>query len=219
MNHNVHLVLVGASIGQAWNLPGWPDRTKSTGVTAEAVAAWQFDKTEAVDEVLMRPARKFRPTRSYFRSLLQPPPQNPDIVVLKECSSYFPGNLRRYQSSVRSWTERLRARGVQVVVATVVPVTKARAGRDFGKQEAIVAYNRWLRQYALEQRLVLLDLETALRSDDSAGYLREEFAAADGSHLNARAYALLDQTLKATLCAANPAIHCQDSTNTVSSAR
>src|SRR5262245_58744670 len=92
----VHVALIGASIGQGWRLAEWPARAGVLGFTAEAIAAWQFDKTEAVQEVLMRPARKFRLTRTYLKSWFQPPPPTPDVVILKECSSYFPGELERY---------------------------------------------------------------------------------------------------------------------------
>src|SRR5271166_706668 len=55
--NGTHIVLIGASIGQSWHLAEWPSRVRTSDFTAESVAAWQFDKTEAVEEVLMRPAR------------------------------------------------------------------------------------------------------------------------------------------------------------------
>lgn len=198
-SHSMHIVLIGASIGQAWNLAEWPTRARVNGMTAESVPVWQFDKTEAVDEVVMRPARKFRPTRTYLKSLFQSPPRKPDIVILKECSSYFPGDLAVYQRKIQNWVNKLRAKHVNVILATVVPVTQSRDQQSPGKQQSLVQYNQWVRQYAGQHGLGLLDLEAALRTDESTRYLRDEFAASDGSHLNAAAYRVLDNTLRAAL--------------------
>ncbi|HXJ89155.1 MAG TPA: GDSL-type esterase/lipase family protein [Candidatus Binatia bacterium] len=198
--NTTHVVLIGASIGQAWHLAEWPGRVKVTGFSAESVPAWQFDKSVVLEEVLMRPARKFHPTRTYLRSLFQAPPRKPDLVILKECSSYFPGDLSIYQRSIQDWVSRLQGKQIKVILATVVPVTRSRAGQDPGKQEGLLNYNEWVRGFAGQHGLDVLDLEAALRSNDSDKYLREDFAAKDGSHLNSAAYTVLDQTLRTLLC-------------------
>jgi hypothetical protein len=195
-DHRRHLVLVGASIGHAWRLAEWPHRVGNSRITAESIAAWQFDKSEAIEGLLMRPATRFRITRSYIASLLHPP-QRPDTVILKECSSYFPGDLVRYEDLTQGWIHRLRSNGVRVVLATVVPVTRTRAKKNVGKQECLREYNRWLRAFAVEHSLLLLDLEAAVRADDVEGYLAEGYASEDGSHLNGAAYLQLDQLLDA----------------------
>lgn len=190
-----HIVLVGASIGQSWQLAGWPDRVHQPDFTAESVAAWQFDKSAALDEVLMRPKRKFRLTRSYVRSLLRPPPKRPQIVILKECSSYFPGDLDAYMASIHSWVQRLREARIRPIVATVAPVTKARAERDPGKQSALIEFNHRVRAYASREGIPVLDLESVLRAESGGSFLRDEFTSGDGSHLNATAYRHLDRAL------------------------
>ena len=194
-----HVVLIGASIGQSWHLAEWPARVKASGFSAESVPAWQFDKSEVLEEVLMRPARKFHPTRTYLRSLFQAPPRKPNIIILKECSSYFPGDLSIYQRSIEDWVSRLQARQIKVILATVVPVTRSRAAQSPGKQETLLKYNQWIREFAIQHGLKVLDLEAALRVDDSNRYLRNEFAATDGSHLNSAAYGVLDETLRRLL--------------------
>jgi hypothetical protein len=196
----VHLALVGASIGQDWHLADWPARMHTTGFSAESFAVWQFDKTGAIDELLLRPKRKFRPTRTYLKSLFAPPPPKADVVILKECSSYFPGNGEAQRAALRQWQEQLTASGAQVVLATVVPVTQARAARDSGKQEALTAFNGWVREYAAQRNLPVLDLDAALRTGDAGSNLRDEYTSGDGSHLNGAAYAVLDRTLLGTLC-------------------
>lgn len=195
----VHIVLVGASIGQAWRLGDWPARVHAGCFTAESVAAWQFDKTEAIEELLIRPAVKFRLSRSYVRSWFLPRPRKPDLLILKECSSYFPGDLRTYRESIRRWVAQLEARGVRVMLATVVPVTRARARQSLGKQEALVAFNQWLREVARQQRMPLLDLEAAVRAEGEGSYLRDDLTSGDGTHLNRSAYEILDRTLRMSL--------------------
>jgi lysophospholipase L1-like esterase len=196
---SAHLVLIGASIGRDWDLADWPARAGEPSITAETLAVWQFDKTEAVEEVLLRPARRFRFTRTYLRSLLAPPPRAPDAVILKECSAYFPGDLARYQAQFSSWVEALRRRGVTPIVATVVPVTPARDARTPGKQRALRQFNRWLRELASQQALPLLDLERALGDGTPDNYLAARFAEADGTHVNRDGYAVLDRALWRTL--------------------
>lgn len=198
---DVHLALVGASIGQDWHLAEWPARVRAPGFSAESFAVWQFDKTAAIDELLLRPKRPFRLTRTYLESLLAPPPPpKADVVILKECSSYFPGDGETQRAAFRAWQERLTASGAQVVLATVVPVTHERAARDDGKQQALTAFNAWVREYAAQKNLPVLDLDAALRAGEAGSNLRDEFTSGDGSHLNRAAYAVLDRKLLDTLC-------------------
>jgi lysophospholipase L1-like esterase len=204
---STHIVLVGASIGQGWRLADWPSRTNTRTITAESIAVWQFDKSSAVNELARRPRRTFHFSRSYLRSLLQPPPKVPRVVILKECSSYFPGNFDDYKTLIQSWTNTLRANGTVVVLATVAPVTQERSLRAPGKLEGIVEFNRWIREYAKQQRLPLLDLETALRVGNGFT-LRDDLAAEDGSHLNPAAYAVLDKLLQQVLCEMNIGVPC-----------
>jgi len=202
---NTHLVLVGASIGKTWNLPEFPQRESLDGFTLGSLTVWQYDKSDAVKEILMWPKRKFRLTASYFKSLLDEPPKRPDIVILKECSSYFPGDETAQQELMKKWIDEVQAAGMQAMVTTVVPVTRQRAERDAGKMEGIRRYNDWIREYARQQHLVVVDLEAVLREDPDQRFLREEFTSGDGSHLNRKAYDLLDRMLLETLCQQNQA--------------
>src|SRR5262245_59200087 len=88
----VRVVLIGASIGQEWNLSELPARLRFPAYEFEALQAWQFDKSEKVDETLIRPARKFHLTPSYFKGFFRDSPKPADVVILKECSSYFPND-------------------------------------------------------------------------------------------------------------------------------
>ncbi len=194
-----HVVLIGASIGQEWNLSGLSNRMNETRYTFESLQAWQFDKSALIDETLMRPARKFRLTAGYLKSLFTPSPQPPDMIILKECSSYFPGDMRRNKELVQGWVRAIKRKNIGVILATVVPVTKERAHRDPGKQEGIREFNNWLREFAGAQGVPLLDLEGSLSEEDKDKYLRDEFTSGDGSHLNRKAYDILDGLLVKTL--------------------
>jgi GDSL-like Lipase/Acylhydrolase family len=200
------VVLIGASIGQEWNLPEIPKRSQLSGYEFEALQVWQFDKSEKLDEILMRPARKFRLTPSYFKGLLQEPPQPADVVILKECSSYFPEDLRleRKRELMEQWVHRVRDKNIKVMIATVVPVTRTRAALDRGKQETVREYNDWVRDYARSNDIVLLDLEAALRTDGRERYLRDDLTSGDGSHLNRKAYDILDGVMTQALCRLGP---------------
>lgn len=194
-----HIVLIGASIGQDWELAQWPKRVGVTSYTAEALQVWKFDKSEAVEEVLMRPKRRFALTRTWLRSLLDPP-KRPRLVILKECSSYFPSDLEANERAVARWVSELQAGGIDVALATVVPVTHARSDRDPGKQQSLSEFNQWIRSYAAQQNLPLIDLDAALRTGEPGSYMRDEYTSGDGSHLNRTAYGVLDRTLLAALC-------------------
>ncbi|MBK7250057.1 MAG: hypothetical protein IPI06_03975 [Gammaproteobacteria bacterium] len=201
-----HILLIGASIGQDWRLAQWPARTGNSGYTAESLAVWEFDKSPAVDDVLLRPKRPFRLTRSGIRGLFEAPPPVPDIVILKECSSYFPRELTSAEAAFAGWAKQLRGRGRTVVLATVVPVTATRSARDPGKQQSLRLFNEWVRRHAAEQGYAVLDLEAAMRDDSAEGYMRDAYTSGDGSHLNAAAYHVLDETLTRTLSRADQAV-------------
>lgn len=193
------VVLLGASIGRTWNLSAFPERMHDKNYVVESFAVWQFDKSETLEEILMRPERKFHMTATYFKSLFQAAPQLPNAVILKECSAYFPGDPRQQKELVKKWVDQVRHAGIQPILATAVPVTRSRAEKDKGKMDGIREYNDWIRNYAKDQRIPLLDLERALRIDPVERYLKDDFTSGDGSHLNGKAYEILDRLLYKTL--------------------
>ena len=194
-----HVVLIGASIGMEWNLPDLPRRVNERRYSFEALQAWEYDKSEIVEETLMRPARKFQLTPGYLKGFFKASPQPADMIIVKECSSYFPSDMRRDKELLQQWVQEIREKNIPVMLATVVPVTRERSRSNPGKQEGIREFNDWLRVYARQESLPLLDLERALRADDKERYLRDDLTSGDGSHLNRRAYDILDQLLVESL--------------------
>lgn len=199
---NKYIILVGASVGQGWQLSGLSARKNIENYTFESIAVWQFDKTEAINEVLIRPRRKFRLSLSYFKGYFKPSPVRPDLIIIKECAAYFPGDFEVYKELTIKWINQIRAAKIDVMLATVAPVTKERAQKQKGKIEGINEYNAWLRTYAQHESILLLDLAATLRSEAETGYLREDLTSGDGLHLNNQAYALLDNLLFET-CLSN----------------
>lgn len=212
--HRIRFVLLGASIGQAWDLPHFPQRTGDKRDVFEFFPEWQFDKSAMLNEVLMRPKRKFHFTKTYFTGFFKPAPQPPNVIILKECSSYFPGDMHAYKTMIKQWVQEIRAKNIDVVLTTVVPVTKTRAARDQGKMPAIREYNDWVRRYASDNRIPVLDLEEALRDNSTDRFLRDDLTSGDGSHLNKKAYGILDALLDRDLCRFRPGDACT-STGTV----
>ena len=188
----VRYAVVGASIAQAWDLPAFPARMQIPGISFEVEAVYDFDKSRAVDDLLARETAR------------------PDAIVLKECASYFPGDLARYESLLHAWVEASRAAGVHPILATVSPVVRPRGlaarvkaavkSRILGRPDPgvqIREYNERVCQIAASEGLPLLDLEAALRVSDSDRSLRPDLTSGDGLHLSARGYARLDAALAA----------------------
>jgi hypothetical protein len=187
-----HVLLIGASVGNTWDIAHLPERTKLSGYTFESVAEYKFDKSEVVSKVIREGSSK------------------PDFVVLKECAAYFPGDLSRYKQLLPLWVATLRAEHITPILATVVPVTtpeffsmsyvkhlvKKVTRNKIPVDERLpylLEYNDWIRTYAAQEGLVVLDLELALRTDAQERKLRADLADEDGLHLNDKAYRILDR--------------------------
>jgi hypothetical protein len=199
MTHPKRVFLMGASVGKEWNLPEFPKRKNIDNIIFESAAIYQFDKSEALKELLIRPKRKFHLTRTYLKGFFKQAPQLPDMIIIKECAAYFPGDTKKYQIWIEEWVKGIKEAKIEVMLATVVPVTKERAEKEPTKMESIRDYNDWIRRYAQKENLKLLDLETALRTDPSSRFLKDDLTEGDGLHLNGKAYAILDDFLVTTL--------------------
>lgn len=190
-------VLVGASVGNAWRVPELPGRIPLPGWELEFAGEYAFDKEKVLAGILQRKDR-------------------PQAVIIKECAAYFPGDLTRYRALMKKWVGDCRRGGVVPILATVAPVRepdltrlqywKNLAKRVLSAQPGVAArrnqigiFNDWLRGYAMEEGISLLDLERALIYNPTNRSLRRDFDSGDGLHLNWRAYRELDLVLAATL--------------------
>ena len=168
-----YAVLVGASVGKAWDLPSLPDRTGNDDFVFGYRGKYGYDKGDALDRLVEAQLR-------------------PDLVIIKECAAYFPGELEPSAEKLPQWVDLLKANGMTPVLATCCPVTEANDGGNPGRQEAIDEFNRFVRDYARENGLCLLDLAKALRVGETNSHLRSDYAQPDGLHLAPKAYAVLD---------------------------
>lgn len=197
-----HVVLLGASVGKEWKIESLPERLKQAGPVQgyhfEYVGEYAFDKTEALMKIL------------------QGTQNRPDAIFIKECAAYFPGDLRQYQELMKGWVKECKKVGVIPIPTTVVPVVSSKnksikeRGKDFIKfligrpttafqLEGIFQYNDWIRQYASQEGLTVLDLEGPLRTSQKDRSLRIDLHSGDGLHLNAKAYEILDSIVIPTL--------------------
>lgn len=190
------IVLLGASVGKAWNLPEWHKRRQNNDYVLEMAEVYSFDKSEALEEILARPKRKFHLSKSYIKGLLKPAPQKPRMIIIKECAAYFPGDSENYRTLVKKWILRCLSSGVSPVLATVVPVTEGHSKIKTGRLQEILEYNDWLKAYAKEAGIALLDLESALRIGEGNRSLNPGLTSGDGLHLNKEAYNILDKLLE-----------------------
>jgi len=189
-----HVVLLGASIGKAWKIEELPARIGDSRYSFEWAGVYAPDKGKMLAELLKRKENR------------------PDAIVIKECASFFPGDSQLMQNSIRSWVGLCRSANITPILATVVPVVKsyplrvfvlsllhgrfAWPSRTFGE---IIAFNDWIRQYAASEGLAVLDLEAALRQNDTNRHLKSMYARRDGLHINERAYRELDRIVIPTL--------------------
>ncbi len=192
-----HILLLGASVGRAWNIKAVPTRVGNVGYTFEYVhGGSSFDKSHELRKILQRTDNR------------------PDAIFLKECAAYFPGNTEAYKALMTGWIRECRKAGIVPIPTTVVPVTLFHAYKKFGidilklrnpfkfglpfgqrRLKTILEYNDWIREYCRANGLAVLDLEAAVRRGPKRRSLRSGLARVDGLHLKPRAYVILDQAV------------------------
>jgi len=184
-----NVILIGASVGKSWDLPKLPQRAGNSNYTFESFAVYSHDKTETLQNILSGD-------------------KTPDIIILKECAAFFPGNEETLKPLVKQWVKMCRENNVVPVLATVVPVVKSYPTRmlllnlmhlkfRWPKEtfHTLISYNNWIHVYAKEENIEVLDLEAALRTGPDDRYLKSVFAEKDGLHINALAYKELDKAI------------------------
>ena len=206
-----HILLIGASVGKAWNFPSLQVRLNNYKDKFEFIAIYKPDKSDVLEEVISRQENK------------------PDIIIIKQCAAYFPANSESYDSKIADcykklamgWIEKCKKNDIVPILATVVPITEKmplwpKTKRMIKKyiirkkissyhrnirQQGINDYNDWVRNYADKNGLIILDLESALRISESNRYLIPKLST-DGLHLNKKAYLRLDKVALKTLAKA-----------------
>ncbi len=170
------IMLVGASIGQGWNLPEFGARSGVAGYACGFRGKYDFDKSDVLAAV-----RRYR--------------IKPDAVIIKECSAYFPRELEPGGKLLEQWVRDLQASSILPVLATTPPVVNTEEHRE--RQRSVEEWNRQVRALAAGSDIPVLDLAGALQVSREDRHLKPEFAQKDGLHLNEKAYRVaLDPLLK-----------------------
>lgn len=164
---------------------------------------------DSITDFWGRPIGEFFPGRGYINRGIsgQTTPQmlvrfradvialKPAVVVILAGTNDIAGNtgassLGMIEDNLSSMTELARAHGIQVVLASLLPVSDAviKDQTVHRPPTAILALNAWIRQYAGAEHLVLLDYAPAM--SDSTGSLKAELTD-DGLHPNAKGYAVM----------------------------
>lgn len=165
-----YYVLVGASVGKAWNFDAIPERLNlGPGIVFGNRTIYEFDKSKAINALVNLPI-------------------SVSGVIIKECSAYFPRDIESSKKQTIEWVNILRKHGKMPILATVVPVTKEHDEQHPGRFKSILEFNDFIREYASKEALAILDLEKAVCTSSSDRHLREDYAQADGLHLIPKAY-------------------------------
>lgn len=171
-----YVVLVGASVGKAWNFPQLTQRHHiGKDIVLSYRCRYDFDKSLELNNLLNAPFPVY-------------------AIIIKECSAYFPRDLESSEEQIKVWVDQIRSRNIIPILATVVPVTMERDKSSPGKFKSLLKFNDFIRDYAAQEGLPILDLEAALRISDTDRHLRPDYAQPDGTHLVPEAYhAALDK--------------------------
>lgn len=166
---SMYIILLGASVGKSWNLRGLMTRKGISNYFWGYRGYFEFDKTPLVNAVIESPIK-------------------PDTVIIKECAAYFPREISKGILDVKGWINRLRKAEIEPVLATVVPITKARAAKKPKQLQSLNEFNKALRELGAKEGLRILDLQAALSNNIEKGFLDDKYADNDGLHLKETAY-------------------------------
>jgi len=133
----------------------------------------------------------------------------PQVVVILAGTNDISANtgpmtLEAIEGNLASMVELAQANGINVVIASVLPVS------DYNKDKSdkpiirtvqrppaqILALNAWIKNFCAERKLVYLDYFTA--SVDAQGFLKAELAN-DGLHPNAKGYEIMKPLAEAAI--------------------
>jgi len=186
------VVLLGASYAEGWTLtlPGIPVINKGvTGQqTFELLARFDQDVVSAYPRAVI--------VWGFINDVFRAPEGQVDE------------SMARARRSLQEIVGRARAAGIEPILATEVtlrtqPETwsdtfRAWLGTLLGRtsyqasiNQHVLATNAWLRGYAREQRLLLLDLQPVV--SDGGGGRVPEYARPDGSHISEDGYRRLSE--------------------------
>lgn len=192
------VIITGASYAASWKEPvidGFRFENRGVGGEETHQVLARFDR----DVLASKPSAVL--IWGHINNIHRAPPGG--VVRVKEAIKLD------YQEMVR----RARANGIEPLLATEVTLSEPpglvnRAVALVNQFRGKVSYgatvnghvreiNAWLRSYARQEGLRLLDFEKAL--DDGKGFRRAEYTSEDGTHISAAGYAKLTEFARGQL--------------------
>lgn len=196
--NRTRMVITGASYAGSWQAPELPGyEVINKGVAGEETrqVLARFER----DVVALKPAVVL--IWGHINNIHRAP------------SGDFAAATERARADYQSMVALARGNGIDVILGTEVTLSEAVGWKDRlaaligklrGKQgynarinEHVRALNTWLRTYARQQRIPLLDFEKVF--DDGAGFRKPEYTTEDGSHISKAGYDELTRYARAQL--------------------
>lgn len=124
----------------------------------------------------------------------------PRAVMIKFCSINMRPEMSQQtlKDAMTMLCQLATANNIIAIPATIIPAAKAEARiSDYSVVDSLREFNSWLRQYAADNKLPLIDFAKAIQ--DENGFLPRE-CSVDPVHVNERGYEILTE-------AARPVLH------------
>lgn len=124
----------------------------------------------------------------------------PRAVVIKLCSINIRPQIHQHmlKDGMAMMAQLARSSGIIPIVSTIVPAAKPAAHiAEYSVVDSLRAFNSWVREYAAEESMALIDYASAL--EDEHGFLPRD-CSIDPVHTNEKAYQIMAKV-------ANPVIH------------
>jgi acyl-CoA thioesterase I len=107
-----------------------------------------------------------------------------------------PTSLEAVQNNIRAMAELAEAHGIHVVLGTVLPARQYRGRPEIDPVSSIAALNDWIRRYAREHRIAVVDYYTVM-DDGQHGLSAAD--SSDGVHPTDAGYAKMEAALERVL--------------------
>jgi lysophospholipase L1-like esterase len=120
----------------------------------------------------------------------------PKAVVIKICSINIRPQIPMYylKDGMAMMVEMAQANDIIPIVATIIPGAKATAHiGDFNVADSLKEFNEWVRSYATDKNLELIDYAKAI--GDESGFLPRE-CSVDPVHLNDKGYDVIAEAAR-----------------------
>ncbi|HYP12398.1 MAG TPA: SGNH/GDSL hydrolase family protein [Bryobacteraceae bacterium] len=135
----------------------------------------------------------------------------PKAVLILAGTNDIAGNTGPYsfeatKNNLMSMVDLARANNIKVILATVMPVDDYHRNQTTRRPpEKIIELNNWIKSYAGQNKLTLLDYHSAMV--DEKGWMKQELTT-DGLHPHEKGYALIEplaqKAIAETLGSAKP---------------